>query len=131
MKLPLHRLYLEYTNRCNMSCAFCPYSYQKRAKGKLDYDLLRRIIDEVAEKKMASMIEVTGYGEPLMNPDWHRISRYIINSGIRLNITTNGSLLTESISEKLAELDLEDVIISLQTPERESFNLRKAALFGP
>jgi MoaA/NifB/PqqE/SkfB family radical SAM enzyme len=107
-----------------MSCAFCPYSYQKRAKGKLDYDLLRRIIDEVAEKKMASMIEVTGYGEPLMNPDWHRISRYIINSGIRLNITTNGSLLTESISEKLAELDLEDVIISLQTPERESFNLR-------
>jgi organic radical activating enzyme len=111
-----------------MSCAFCPYSYQTRAKGRLHFDLLRKIVDEVVEKKITRLIEVTGYGEPLLNPDWLPLSRFIIDSGIRLNLTTNGTLLTEATSAELSGMDLEDIIISLQTPDAQSFKIRKAAI---
>jgi len=128
VKLPLERLYLEYTNRCNMSCTFCPYSCQKRPKGRLKFELMKRVVHEITEKRIADLIEVTGYGEPLLNPQWYQISQYIIRCGIRLNITTNGALLTEPVSERLASLECEDIIISLQTPDRESFKLRKARI---
>ena len=114
VKLPLNRLYLEYTNRCNMACAFCPYPLQTRPKGKLEYELVKRMVDEVVDNQITTLIEVTGYGEPLLNPDWYRISRHILESNVN--------------SEQLAELPFEDVIISLQTPDAESFKIRKAAI---
>jgi len=111
-----------------MSCAFCPYSYQTRAKGRLHYELLLKIVDEVIKEKITRLIEVTGYGEPLLNPDWLPLSRFIIDSGIRLSLTTNGTLLTEATSAALAGMDLEDIIISLHTPDAQSFKIQKAAI---
>ena len=125
---PLDRLYLEYTNRCNMSCAFCPYPLQRRPKGRLRFELCRNIVDQVVSDGITDLIEVTGYGEPLLNPEWENISRHIIASGLRLNLTTNGALLTDPVSERVAACGFNDIIISLQTPDRDSFRLRKAPL---
>ncbi len=128
INFPLNRLYLEYTNYCNMACTFCPYPYQSREQGNMEFDMLKRIVDEVVEKNITNEIEITGYGEPLMNPEWDKLSRYIIDSGLKLNITTNGLLLSESNCEKLAEIDFNYIIISLQTPDEESFKIRKTSM---
>ncbi len=128
INFPLNRLYLEYTNFCNMACTFCPYPYQTRKQGHLDYELLKRIVDEVVEHNITKEIEITGYGEPMMNPKWDKLSQYIIDSGVNLNITTNGLLLTEANCKKLAEMDFNYIIISLQTPDEESFKIRKTSM---
>ncbi|NTV47442.1 MAG: radical SAM protein, partial [Chlorobiales bacterium] len=88
MAFPLSRVYLELTNNCNMECTFCPYPIQTRSHGRMEFDLLKKIVNELAEKKIAETIEIRGYGEPLMHPECYKISKYIIGSGIKLNITT-------------------------------------------
>jgi organic radical activating enzyme len=126
--LPLNRLYIEYTNHCNMACSFCPCPRQTRPKGHLTLDLLKRIADEIAEKQIATTLEVTGYGEPLMNPHWRALSEYIIGRGIHLNLTTNGTMFSEKNAEALAEVAPDDVIVSLQTPDEKSWPVRKSAM---
>jgi len=128
IQFPLNRTYLELTNHCNMDCTFCPYGHQTRAQGYLDFELLKKIVDELVRENISNTIELTGYGEPLMNPDWYRICKYIIDSGLKLNITTNGIVLTESTTKKILELNPEDIIISLQTPDEESFKIRKTSM---
>ncbi|ACF14862.1 Radical SAM domain protein [Chloroherpeton thalassium ATCC 35110] len=128
IQFPLNRTYLELTNHCNMDCTFCPYSHQTRQQGYLDFELLKKIVDGLVAQKITTTIELTGYGEPLMNPDWYRICKYIVDSGLKLNITTNGIVLTESTTKKVLELNPEDIIISLQTPDAESFKIRKTSM---
>jgi organic radical activating enzyme len=128
LDLPLNRLYVEYTNYCNMACSFCPSPRQTRPLGHLSLDLLKKIADEIAEQKITTTLEVTGYGEPLMNPQWRALSEYIIGRGIHLNLTTNGTMFSEENAEALAELAVDDVIVSLQTPDAKSWPIRKSAM---
>ncbi len=87
----------------------------------MEEDLARSALDQIADLNIAEKVTFHVMGEPLMHPRFFEIVDYAASRKLAAGLTTNGALLTPSITQKLAERDLHQIDISLQTPDRESF----------
>ena len=117
-------LFLELTNKCNFHCEFCPSDIQKRAAGFMDMDLATRMIDEVAEKGLATQVMLHLMGEPTLHPNLYDILAHAGRRGVRTELVTNGSALVAKTVPKLLDSLHGTVIASLMTPTRESYVTR-------
>ncbi len=115
------RIHLELTNKCNFSCLFCPDCVMTRERGVMEEDLARSALDQIADLDLANKVTFHVMGEPLLHPRFFEILDYAASRKLAVGLTTNGALLTPSIIERLAQRDLYQIDISLQTPDRESF----------
>jgi MoaA/NifB/PqqE/SkfB family radical SAM enzyme len=82
---------IKLTWRCNLRCQMCNYWRQERHNA-LSPELLRTIVDELAELGCGK-IHLSG-GEPLLREDLFELIEYMVAKGMRVNLTTNGTLLT-------------------------------------
>lgn len=126
LRLPVGRLHIELTNRCNFSCEFCPDSRMARRRGSMDFDVLTRALDEVSDKKIASTVFFHVMGEPLLYPRLVEGLSYASSRGLNTCVTTNGSLLSGEMLSEMAEAGVSKVILSLQTPDEATFGHRGA-----
>jgi heme b synthase len=108
----------EITRNCNLSCVHCraaatrgPYT------GELDTQACLRLLDQIAATGTPIVI-LTG-GEPLMRPDIFEVARYGTDKGLRMVMAPNGTLITETIAEKMADAGIKRISISLDGPAKE------------
>ena len=109
----LKKAYLEITNLCNLSCAFCPGT--RRPPGLLtpeDFSLLAGRLRPHTEYLYLHLM-----GEPLAHPQLEEILRRAGALGFRVMITTNGTLLEERGGLLLASPAVERVSVSLHSFE--------------
>lgn len=107
------KVYLEITNRCNLSCAFCPGT--KRAPG-----LLTTAQFEALLGKLQGYTEYLYFhlmGEPLLHPALEELLRMAGERGFRVIITTNGTLLERCEDVLLHAKALHKVNVSLHSFE--------------
>lgn len=126
--LQLDRLHIELTNVCNFKCEFCPDAIMQRRRGHMDFALLTKLLDEVAEHQLARLITFHLMGEPLIYPDIFPAIEAALERSLRLHLTTNGSTfhLFPTHIEQLVRSRVPKVTISLQTPDPQTFQLRGA-----
>ena len=105
------KIYIEITNVCNMHCAFCPPV--RRAKAFMSPSDFDRVAREVAPYTEHVYLHVKG--EPLLHPDLGEILAIAGRHGLRVNITTNGTLLPQRGEELLAAESLRQVNLSLHS----------------
>lgn len=109
---------------CNFRCNYCLHSLSDDKlkemnfkRQKMDIEVFRKSIDDIAKfnKKIKALI-FAGHGEPLLHPDIAEMVRYASEKNIaeRIEIVTNGSLLTEELSDKLIDAGLDRLRVSLQ-----------------
>ena len=103
------KVYVEITNKCNLSCDFCPGS--GRREGFMDRELFGRILDEV--KKFTGQLYFHVLGEPLLHPGLGVFLDMCHNSGIKVNLTTNGTLIDRKAEILLSKPALRQVNFSL------------------
>ncbi len=84
------KVYLEITNRCNLSCDFCPPT--RRAGAFLTPERFSMILDRI--KPYTSHIYLHVKGEPLLHPALGDLLDIGDAKGFRVNITTNGTLIS-------------------------------------
>jgi hypothetical protein len=87
--LPLQRLRIEITTRCNLRCVYCAVSqsdYRARDMPSLSFD---EIIELVGRQPPETDIFVNGHGETTFHPDWLYLCRAIVDRGFRPCITSN------------------------------------------
>ncbi|MFX1256858.1 MAG: radical SAM/SPASM domain-containing protein [Promethearchaeota archaeon] len=119
---------IENTNHCNSKCDFCPHSTMKRKKGVMNLDLFKKIIDECAENNV-STVSLSGFGEPLIDKIIFVKTKYAKQKGIPLvRFVTNGSLLTPEASKKLIDAGLDEISISLEGFEKETYEKYRKGL---
>lgn len=100
------------TRRCNLKCIHC---YSNSAD--IDYpDELttqegKKLIDDLAQFG-APVILFSG-GEPMIRPDLLELARYATARGMRAVISTNGTLITREVADRLREINLSYVGVSL------------------
>jgi radical SAM protein with 4Fe4S-binding SPASM domain len=109
---------------CNFKCNYCLHSLSdKQLKEKkfqkqfMDFDLYKKAIDDIAafDDKLKALI-FAGHGEPLLHKDIAKMVEYAKKKEIadRIEIVTNGSLLTKKMSDELIAAGLDRLRISVQ-----------------
>lgn len=96
---------LEVTKHCNARCDFCA-CWQVGSPNELaDYSA-------VIKKLRPVVVSVSG-GEPLVRKNWYEILKSVRPHCHYLVMITNGALLTEDIADRLSEVGLNQLAISL------------------
>lgn len=104
-------LNVETTNYCNLRCTICPVNNgMTRTKRFLDPAAFERLIDRSPTVKFVLPFQ---WGEPLLHPEIDRIVRYAHDRGIRTMLTTNGTLLEETMARRLFASGLDRLTISI------------------
>lgn len=87
------KVYIEITNTCNFSCSFCFQS--NRPLALMQVEQFSHIIQQI--RPFTNHIYLHVLGEPLLHPLLSEILKICKNANLLVNITTNGSLLAESL----------------------------------
>ena len=120
------RMYIECTAACNISCtqACCAPETgitRTRQAGMLDFDLFRRVIDEVG----ASLVRVDffNYGEAFLHKRAVEMCEYIKAAfpHIYLYTSTNGLALTDAQARRLVHSGIDEVTFSIDGATAESY----------
>jgi len=92
---------------------------------ELSSDTVKRILDEIASWKWDSTIVITG-GEPFLREDIFDIIDHGSSLGLKLEVVSNGSLITPALSKKIIASGLKNIAISLDGSRKESHDLVRA-----
>jgi radical SAM protein with 4Fe4S-binding SPASM domain len=117
-------LFLELTNKCNFHCEFCPSDSQSRAIGFMELNLAKRMIDETADKGLATQILLHLMGEPTLHPKLTEILGHAAGRQLKTELVTNGSALVAKTIPKILDNLYGTVIASLMTPTPGSYVTR-------
>jgi len=100
------------TRRCNLSCIHC-YSDSTCHfyDGELDDAECRAVIDDLAAFGVPAVL-LSG-GEPLMRSRFFDLAQYARRKGLRLTLSTNGTLLSAHAAARIKEIGFSYVGISL------------------
>jgi sulfatase maturation enzyme AslB (radical SAM superfamily) len=106
---------VETVAHCNLKCVMCPQKNLTRPRGRMSYELWKKIVDEVAEASPSTTIWAALMGEPLvMAPEIFRWLRYAKHAGIeRIALNSNLNLLRPDHAESLVTSGVDELIVGL------------------
>ena len=114
------RFWIESTNICNLNCPMCPNdSIEAEKKGFMNFDLFKRIIDEISE--FAQDIYLHHRGEPLLHPELFEMIKYAKSKGLHTKLHSNATQLTEQKSIKMLESELDFISFSFDGYNKETY----------
>lgn len=113
-------VFLEFTNRCNFRCSFCPESlpdYADKAGGihGLSWGLFHKICDDMKQMRGIKVLRFYGLGETLMHPSAVSMitEACSMNLAERTEMTSNGSLLSPNTAASLIASGLGTLHVSV------------------
>lgn len=98
----IYPIYMEVSpsGACNHRCTFCALDYMGYKPRFLDTAIFKERLSEMGRLGIKSIM-YGGEGEPFLHRDIAEIILHTKNSGIDVAITTNGVLLSRSLTEKI------------------------------
>jgi len=100
------------TNACNLSCRHCYSSSAADAAACcLPLEKATLVVEELL-KLSPPMVLVSG-GEPLLYPGFFRLAKHAAQAGLKLALSTNGTLITADVAKGLIDAGFQYVGISL------------------
>jgi radical SAM protein with 4Fe4S-binding SPASM domain len=100
------------TRRCNLHCAHCyTDSHDQAYPGELSTPEALAMVDRLAEASVPVLL-ISG-GEPLRRTDLLEVAAHARGRGLRVVLSTNGSLITPETAAALARIQVSYVGISI------------------
>lgn len=134
-------VHLEVTRNCNLKCYMCRENRDEEVKkigiNNLDCQILDKMIPFLQN---VTHVAFFGWGEPLCHPNFDKFINAVSKIKARdypvllnkvkpfINFTTNATLLTEDLIHRVIKSELDEIIISMDSPNENNFNfIRKGA----
>jgi AdoMet-dependent heme synthase len=122
----------EITRRCNLKCVHCRSSSELTANAPdFSLDKATAVIDDIAS--YANPVMVLSGGEPLLHKEVFNIASYGTGKGLRMCLATNGTLVTDTICERIKETGIKIVSLSLdgaKAATHDDFRNQRGAFDG-
>jgi len=113
------RVTIETTSQCNLNCVMC---YTKSCpKGTMTDEIFTKVVNECAVHKVKTIVPFFR-GEPFCDPKFIKRLQYIMAKlpWARIEIASNGTLITMGDVAVLCELDIDFFSISVDTGDRKN-----------
>jgi MoaA/NifB/PqqE/SkfB family radical SAM enzyme len=109
----LAKVYVELTSRCNLACRTCIRNAWKESQGDMTGETFARLLESLKDLPFRPDVFIGGFGEPLLISDiTGRVAQLKAVAG-KVEMITNGILLTEQLSRDLIEVGLDSIWFSL------------------
>lgn len=108
---------IEITNRCNLTCKMCPRDYFNLLKEDMPLETFKKIVDRLEN---ITLLTLTGWGEPLVHPHIFEMIIYCKERSHKVKLTTNGTLLTSEMRQRVFSSGLDEITISLESINKAS-----------
>ena len=121
---------IETIRHCNAKCPFCAVDQWDMSTPRMSDQLFSKIVDELADHaETVRWVNIQRAGEPLLDkrlPSW--IAR-VKDAGIKtVTMSTNASLLTEQKSRELLEAGLDELMISIDSVDKDEYEKLRVGL---
>lgn len=115
----LTKVYIEPTVSCNLDCITCFRNAWEQPIGRMSEETFENILAGLRELDPIPGVYFGGIGEPLFHPKTIKWLRRVKELGVRVELITNGTTLTERKSRELIESGLDVLWVSIDgaTPE--------------
>jgi radical SAM protein with 4Fe4S-binding SPASM domain len=113
---PPEFLEIEPIHTCNLRCVMCHVTYQEVSKRRLDPRFVEKIFG--MEGKWAL---IGSEYEPMAHPKIAEILRGLSDRGMKLDLTTNGTLFTDRVIDLIADCRFRRVTISFDGITKATF----------
>jgi MoaA/NifB/PqqE/SkfB family radical SAM enzyme len=117
----LRRIYVEITNKCNLTCATCMRNVWNTGYGEMSAETYKRILSGLEGLQPKPELFFGGYGEPLSHPACLDMIEQAKTAGHSVSLISNGILLTEQVIRRLIELKLDKLWVSLDGASPECY----------
>jgi radical SAM protein with 4Fe4S-binding SPASM domain len=119
MTPPLRLVFWETTKACNLSCRHCR-AVPQRSVGPRELTTRQAfdLIDGIAA--VARPVLVLSGGEPLFRPDLFDLAQYGVETGFRMALATNGTLVDRRMAARIADAGFSRVAISLDGANQDT-----------
>ncbi len=116
------------TTLCNLRCPYCVREAAGMKENKhMDFEALARQIGDI---RTARRVSLFGLGEPFLHPRFFDFVKLCKDAGVYVATSTHGMSLRQEAREKLVELGLDELNISMDATEKKLFEaLRLGANF--
>ncbi|MBI2094246.1 MAG: radical SAM protein [Candidatus Omnitrophica bacterium] len=99
------------SRRCNLHCVHCYTDSENRSyPNELNLEEAFRMLEDLSQFQIPALL-LSG-GEPLYHPHFFKIAQYARQLGLKLTISTNGTLIDSSTARKIKETGFSYVGIS-------------------
>jgi radical SAM protein with 4Fe4S-binding SPASM domain len=105
------KVYIEITSVCNLACSFCPPT--SRTKNIITLDAFNHTLDQI--RPYTKYIYLHVKGEPLLHPKIDQLLDASHAKGFKVNITTNGTLISKNRDKLLGKPALRQMNFSLHS----------------
>jgi MoaA/NifB/PqqE/SkfB family radical SAM enzyme len=117
----LNKVYIEPTNGCNLRCVTCVRNVWDEPSGLMENRTFARIIEGLRDFYPPPLVFFGGFGEPLSHSNIIDMVRQARAMGSRVELITNGTLLTPDTSKGLISAGLNMLWVSLDGASPESY----------
>ena len=118
---PLSKLYVEPTNGCNLQCRTCIRNTWDEPVGQMSALTFTRILEGLRAFTPVPIVFFGGFGEPLAHPGIVEMTVQAKSLGATVELITNGTFLTPSLSHQLIAAGLDRLWVSLDGATPESY----------
>lgn len=126
-------VHFEPTTYCNATCSMCSRNSTHNANlSKNPKNMSLKTFREMLLKfPYCEDVRMQGLGESLLNPEMLEMIKLCKSRKIRVSLTTNASLLSESMSRELIMSGIDSILFSVDSANAKTFErLRKGIKFS-
>jgi MoaA/NifB/PqqE/SkfB family radical SAM enzyme len=124
---------LQTVNRCNASCAMCPYSAADKSgpPDRMDGRLYQRILEALCSPGKLRLLAPMLQNEPLLDSELEekvRQAKATLGRKVHVGIVTNGSALTSRRIDDLVRAGVDSIEVSVDAYQQETFEAIRPGL---
>lgn len=106
------KIYIEPTTHCNLDCHICIRDTWNEKPGHMSTETFDRVLDSLTRLEYKPDIVFGGFGEPLSHPNIVDMIKRVKLTARRVQVITNGILLTDRMMREFIHLGLDIVWFS-------------------
>jgi MoaA/NifB/PqqE/SkfB family radical SAM enzyme len=117
----LTKVYIEPTVQCNLDCITCFRNAWEQPMGRMSDDTFATIMESLKKLDPIPDVYFGGIGEPLFHPKTIQWIAEAKSLGVKVELITNGTTLTENKSHEIIEAGLDLLWVSIDGATPESY----------